>query len=221
MEQRKKKNATPNDPRRQRAVADSKRLPASNERSSHSRYAPVAVSVLLLLGVGLVFGQTVRFEFFNLDDNEYVYENHAVQKGLTWAGSSGPSVTRPLWQWTPLTVLSLMADAQLCQSKGGPPDLARLAAEMHLTNVLLHALSAVLLFLVLRGMTGRTWPSAFVAAVFAVHPVHVESVAWITERKDVLSGFFGILTLGCRWSHMPSGRDLPAIWRLPRSWPWG
>ena len=89
-----------------------------------------------------------------------------------------------------------MADAQVLRPGEGPPDRARLAAGMHLVNVALHAANALLLFLVLRAMTASTWPSALVAAVFAVHPLHVESVAWITERKDVLSGLFGLLAIG-------------------------
>ena len=88
-----------------------------------------------------------------------------------------------------------MADAQMLGHGEGPPDRARLAAEMHLVNVALHAANAVILFLVLRAMTASVWRSALVAAVFAVHPLHVESVAWITERKDVLSGLFGLLAL--------------------------
>ena len=89
--------------------------------------------------------------------------------------------------WIPLTTLSHMLDCQLFGLHAGGH---------HLVNVLLHAATAVLLFLVLRQMTGSLWRSAFVAAVFAVHPLRAESVAWVSERKDVLSGFFFMLTLG-------------------------
>ena len=101
--------------------------------------------------------------------------------------SPGPSPHFHAANWHPLTWLSHMLDCQLygLNHPGGH----------HLTNVLLHAASAILLFLVLRQMTGDLWPSAFVAALFAVHPLHVESVAWVAERKDVLSGLFFMLTL--------------------------
>jgi len=162
---------------------------------------------LLIIAVLLVFGQTLRHEFVNYDDNEYVYENAAVMHGVTAEGISWVFTHRVSAQWTPLTLLSLMADAQLFSRRGaGPPDLARLAAGMHAVNLALHAANAVLLFLVLRSMTGRVWPSAMAAAVFAVHPLHVESVAWITERKDVLSGLFGLLALAAyvRYARRPS-----------------
>ncbi len=103
--------------------------------------------------------------------------------------------------WAPLTWLSLMLDCQLYGLNAGGH---------HLTNVLLHAATAVLLFLVLRRLTGGFWSSALVAALFAVHPLHVESVAWVTERKDVLSGLFFMLTLGaylgCVRHHFSVGR---------------
>ena len=105
-----------------------------------------------------------------------------------------------------------MFDTQMLQTSVGPPDLARLAAGMHLVSVALHAANVLLLFLVLRAMTADFWPSAAVAAVFAVHPLHVESVAWITERKDVLSGLFGLLSLAAyvRYARGPSvARYLP------------
>ena len=152
--------------------------------------------VLLVLAVTLVFVQTVRHEFVNYDDNEYVYENHHVLAGLSREVAAWAFTSRVSAQWTPFTLLSLMADAQFFLRHGArPPDLKRLAAGIHAVNIALHAANVVLLFLVLRAMTGGMWPSALVAAVFAVHPLHVESVAWITERKDVLSGFFGLLAL--------------------------
>ncbi len=162
-----------------------------------SRYAAVAVCALLLLAVITVFGQTAGHDFIDLDDNEYVYENRRVLEGLSGAGIAWAfTETHVSDHWHPLTWLSLMADAQLLKPRDGLPDRVRLAARMHLTNVALHAASALLLFLVLRGMTAALWPSALAAAIFAVHPLHVESVAWITERKDVLSGLFGLLAIG-------------------------
>jgi hypothetical protein len=143
-----------------------------------------------------VFGQTAGHDFVNFDDDDYVYANRHVPEGLTGAGIAWAFTESFAPYWHPLTWVSLMADAQVLVPAQGPLDRARLAAGMHLVNVALHAANAVLLFLVLRAMTSSTWPSALVAALFAVHPLHVESVAWVTERKDVLSGLFGLLALG-------------------------
>lgn len=133
-----------------------------------------------------VFGQTLRHDFVNYDDDRYVYEDPLVTKGLTGAGVE-QAFTHGSWaNWDPLTTLSHMLD---CQFYGLHP------GGHHLTNVLLHASSAILLFLALRKMTGATWRTAFVAAVFAIHPLHVQSVAWVAERKDTLSGLFFMLTL--------------------------
>ena len=152
---------------------------------ARQRYLVLAVCGLLVLAVGLVFGQTVRHEFVNLDDTMYVYENPQVSRGLTAEGICW-AFTDTSGNWHPLTWLSLMGDCQFYGLNAGGH---------HLTNNLLHAATAVLLFLVLWRMTGGFWPSALVAALFAVHPLHVESVAWVTERKDVLSGLFFVLTL--------------------------
>ena len=118
---------------------------------------------------------------------EYVYENPQVSRGLTAQGIAWAFTHSHGANWHPLTWLSHMLDCQLYGLSAGGH---------HLTNVLLHAATAVLLFLVLRRMTGGFWPSALVAALFAVHPLRVESVAWVAERKDVLSGLFFVLTLG-------------------------
>jgi tetratricopeptide (TPR) repeat protein len=145
-----------------------------------------AVCGLLLLAVAVVFGQTVRHEFINLDDSQYVYENPHLTSGtsaeaVVWALTKSHN-----YNWCPLTWWSYMWDYRLCGLKPWG---------YHLTNVLLHAATAMLLFLVLRRMTGRLWPSAVVAALFAVHPLRAESVAWAAERKDCLSGVFFMLTL--------------------------
>ena len=149
-------------------------------------YSLLAVCGLLLLAVVAVFGQTAGYEFVNFDDDEYVTENRHVQQGLTGEGIVWAITTYHTTNWHPLTWLSHMLDCQLYDLKPGGH---------HLTNVLLHAAAAVLLFLALRRMTGALWPSAWVAAVFAIHPLRVESVAWVAERKDVLSGLFFMLTL--------------------------
>ncbi len=135
----------------------------------------------------VVFGQTLRAQFVNLDDEAYVKGNKDVLKGLSVEGIVGAFKHPVMYLWTPLTTLSHSVDYQLY---GLSP------AGHHLTNVLLHIATVVLLFLVLRRMTGGLWQSVFVAAVFAIHPLRVESVAWVAERKDVLSGVFFMATLG-------------------------
>jgi tetratricopeptide (TPR) repeat protein len=145
------------------------------------------VCVFLALAVLAVFGQTAHFGFVNLDDDLYVYENGKVASGLTLQGVTWLFTHAECHFYHPLTMLSLMLDYQLHGLDAGG---------YHLTNVLIHAASAILLFLILRRMTGALWRSAFVAAVFAIHPLRVESVAWVSERKDVLATFFFMLTLG-------------------------
>ena len=142
--------------------------------------------VVLALAVFLVFGQTLRYGFVNFDDDSYFSSNYHVKAGLTWNGVLWAFRTGHASNWHPLTWLSLMLDAQLFGTGPTGP---------HLTNVILHAINTVLLFLLLKRLTGTLWPSAFVAALFAIHPLHVESVAWVSERKDVLSGLFFMLTL--------------------------
>ena len=137
-------------------------------------------------------GQALTHDFVNYDDNAYVYSNRVVAQGLTFRGLAW-AFSFHASNWHPLTWLSHMLD---CQVYGLRP------AGHHLTNVLLHAATVVLLFLVLRQMTAALWRSAFVAAVFAVHPLRVESVAWVAERKDVLSGLFFVLTVAAYVRHV-------------------
>jgi Flp pilus assembly protein TadD len=160
----------------------------SQKRSTglNSKAAIAGVCVLLAVAVFLVFSQTLRYDFVNYDDDVYFYSNPHVQAGLTWPGVLWAFTTGYDGIWHPLTWLSLMLDVQFFGADPAGP---------HLTNVLLHAATTVLLFLVLRQMTGALWPSAFVAAIFSIHPLRVESVAWVAERKDVLSGLFFMLTL--------------------------
>jgi tetratricopeptide (TPR) repeat protein len=133
-----------------------------------------------------VFGKTADFGFVDFDDNKYVYENPVVTQGLNLKGLAWIFTHADCKLYHPLTMLSLMADYQFHGLRAGG---------YHLTNVILHTASVILLFLILRQMTGAPWRSAFVAAVFAIHPLRVESVAWVAERKDVLGGFFFMLTL--------------------------
>jgi tetratricopeptide (TPR) repeat protein len=178
------------------------------------------VAGFLFLLVMVVFYPSTHNGFVDLDDLGYLCTNVQVQKGLTWNGVLWAFRTGCANNWHPLTWLSLMLDVQLCGT--GP-------AGPHLTNVILHAVNTVLLFLLLRRLTGRSpgenagapsppastlWPSAFVAAVFAVHPLHVESVAWVSERKDVLSGLFFLLTL---WAYLCYTRKKAASGS--RRWP--
>jgi tetratricopeptide (TPR) repeat protein len=147
----------------------------------------IGVCLFLAAITFIVFGQTFHYGFVNLDDNLYVYENPVVGGGLTLKGIAAMFTHVECHFYHPLTMISLMLNDQLNGLQPGG---------YHLANVLFHTLSAILLFLVLRRMTGFTWRSAFVAAVFAIHPLRVESVAWVSERKDVLSGLFFMLTIG-------------------------
>ena len=144
------------------------------------------IGALLAAAVLIVYGQAAGFDFVNIDDPGYVQNNEHVRAGLTRAGILWAFTATDQANWHPLTWISLMLDATV---GGAGPRV------FHLTNVALHLLSAWLLFLVLGRMTRAPWRSALVAALFAVHPLHVESVAWIAERKDVLSALFWFLTI--------------------------
>ena len=147
---------------------------------------PAVISLLLAAITLAVFSPVVHHQFVSFDDPDYVTANTHVNGGLTCSDVAWAFCASHAGNWHPLTWLSHMADVQLY---GLNP------AGHHLTNLLLHAANTVLLFLLLRRLTGALWRSAFVAALFALHPLHVESVAWIAERKDVLSAFFGLLSL--------------------------
>jgi Flp pilus assembly protein TadD len=146
-----------------------------------------AICVLLLLLVWIVFGQTHQFSFVSYDDEKHISENRHVTAGLTTDGICWAFTPRNDDYWHPIDYLSHMTDCQLFGLNAGGH---------HLMNVALHGVAVVLLFVVFGAMTHAIWRSAFVAAIFAIHPLHVESVAWITERKDVLSGLFTMLTIG-------------------------
>jgi tetratricopeptide (TPR) repeat protein len=154
------------------------------------RWIVPGICLLLAAIVWLVFGQTVHHQFINLDDPAYVYKNPQVARGLTGEGIIWAFTRSHSANWHPLTWLSHMLDCQFYGLNAGGH---------HLTNVLLHAANAILLFLVLRLMTGALWRSAFVAALFAIHPLRVESVAWVSERKDLLSGMFFLLSI---WAYV-------------------
>ena len=145
---------------------------------------------LICLGLALaifgVYWQVHGFDFVNYDDPDYVSQNSMVKHGLTLQGIGWAFTHFYAANWHPLTWISHMLDCQIFGVKPGGP---------HVVNVLFHTANAILLFLLLRRMTNAQWPSAVIAAIFALHPLHVESVAWISERKDVLSTFFGFLSL--------------------------
>src|SRR6266581_2612724 len=146
----------------------------------------IGVCIALASLTWAVFGQTLGHDFVNYDDPRYVYENTKITSGLSIAGIGWAFAHIHSENWHPLTTISHMLDCQLYGLKAG---------WHHFSNVLLHAIASILLFFALQRMTGAFWRSAFVAAVFAIHPLRVESVAWIAERKDVLSGVFFMLTL--------------------------
>ena len=156
------------------------------------RWLRLGICISLAVLTWVVFGQLLQYDFINYDDPRYVYENTNITNGLTIGGIAWAFSHIHSMNWHPLTTISHMLDCQLYGLKPGAH---------HFTNVLLHSIVAILLLLVLQRMTGgpsgigSIWRSAFVAAVFAIHPLRVESVAWIAERKDVLSGVFFMLTL--------------------------
>ncbi len=161
-----------------------------NRGSKTARQGGTAQAVLLCLVLALatlgVFWPVTRCGFTNYDDPAYFSDNGHVLAGLSWANVKWAFRVTENASWYPMTWLSFLLDATLF-GKGprGP----------HLTNLLLHAANTVLLFLLLRRLTGALWKSALVAALFSLHPLHVESVAWIAERKGLLSTFFGLLAL--------------------------
>ena len=185
-----------------------------NNRANGSLNLVLGICVFLVALTWIVFGQTLRHEFVNFDDHDYVLKNPDVTNGLTPHGIGWAFTHSHARNWHPLTTISHMLDCQLYGLKAGGH---------HFTNLVLHMLAVVLLFLVLRemtggpsspsrrlfqagGRTGNIWRSAFVATLFAIHPLHVESVAWVAERKDVLSGVFFMLTLAAylRYVRKPS-----------------
>jgi tetratricopeptide (TPR) repeat protein len=148
------------------------------------------LAALICLALALVttalYWPMTHHPFVNFDDDDYITNNSHVKAGLTWAGMVWAFRTGAAANWHPLTWLSHMLDCQLYGLYPGGH---------HSTNLLFHVANTLLLFLLLRQLTGTVWRSALVAALFAWHPLHVESVAWAAERKDVLSAFFWLLTL--------------------------
>jgi protein O-mannosyl-transferase len=173
----------------------SKQSPAPSSKATSTRQAPnrfivLAISLGLFLTTLVVYAPVYRFGFVNFDDPDYVTNNPHVREGLTLDGVVWAVTSSADANWFPAARLSHLLDVQLFGLQPGGH---------HFTNALLHASATVLLFAFLQAATGAAWPSAFVALLFAVHPLHVESVAWIAERKDVLSALFWFLAL---WSYV-------------------
>src|ERR1017187_7381945 len=163
--------------------------PQEAPQPPRDRQRNVWIYLLLVASVFVGYARVLSAGFINYDDPDYVTKNPHVQAGLTWAGTALAFRSSFAGNWFPLTWLSHMLDYELFGMNAG---------WHHFTSVCIHALSALLLFAVLLAMTGRRWPRALVAFLFALHPLHVESVAWISERKDTLSALFWMLTL---WSY--------------------
>jgi tetratricopeptide (TPR) repeat protein len=177
------------------AICASSGVPQATRRD----HAPLLIGVVLAVAVLAVYSRLAGADFINFDDNAYVYENRHVRAGLTAAGILWAFTTFDFFYWTPLTWLSHMLDCQLFGLNAG---------WHHLTSVFWHMLNSLLVFLIFRRMTGAVWRSAVVAGLFALHPLRVESVSWIAERKDVLSGFWLLCTLWAyvRYTEKPSNR---------------
>ncbi|HUN56232.1 MAG TPA: hypothetical protein VMU29_13860 [Smithella sp.] len=157
-----------------------------NNEPPHYKSYKYIIIILLIVASCAAFGRLAGSEFINHDDQAFVTENSYVQSGITLDGIRWAFSTSYYGGWVPLSWLSYMFDYQFYGLN---------ASGYHVTNLILHILSALLLFWLFTRMTGAIWKSAFVAALFALHPLHVESVAWISERRDVLSAFFWMLTL--------------------------
>ena len=162
----------------------------------------LAVGLVLVGLVLAVYGKTWNHEFIDFDDREYIVDNPFVNRGLSWDGVRW-AFTRPhASNWHPLTWLSHMADCELFGLAPGPP---------HLINALLHAANALLLYIALQALTGERWPASIAAALFALHPLRVQSVAWAAQRKELLAALFGLAALVAyaRYARKPtSGRYL-------------
>jgi len=155
-------------------------------KNIHRHHVVLIICLLLTITTLAVFWQVQNFEFVNFDDDLFILENHHVQDGLSLKGVVWAFTTTHPDYWHPLPWLSHMLDWHL---------YGRNPKGHHFNNLLIHLANTLLLFLVLGRMTNAIWRSAFVAALFAFHPLHVEPVAWVTARKDILSTFFWVLTL--------------------------
>jgi protein O-mannosyl-transferase len=183
----------PQDPKRLERVQANQRPAQASTRTA------VILSFFLLSATFALYSQVRSYPFINYDDPAYVSENIHIREGLTFGTISWALTSTEQANWHPLTWISHAVDYDLFGMNAGGH---------HVSNVILHALNGVLLFWLLTRATGRHWPSVFVAGLFVLHPINVESVAWVAERKNVLSSFFFFVTLGVYgwYSRMPNWR---------------
>src|SRR5438876_1571049 len=179
-------------------------IESGRTRTHNRRVVTGIVLVFLAIIVWIAFGKALRHDFLGYDDQRYVIQNAWVTNGLTPGGIKWAFTHVHASNWHPLTTISHMLD---CQLYGLQP------WGHHLTNILLQAAAAILLFFALRKLTGDLWPSLLVATVFAVHPLRVESVAWVSERKDVLSGVFFMLSLWA-YARYARGNGPSSFWYI-------
>jgi len=178
---------------------------ASTRGPSRSLRVPATVALVLVVAVLAVFRDVSGFSFLNYDDDTYITKNHLVSGGLSPQSARWAFQSFAVANWHPLTWISHQLDVSLFGMDAG---------RHHLTSVALHAAGTALLFLALRALTGALWPAALVAALFGVHPLHVESVIWLSERKDLLCGLFWVLALAAhaRYARRPGlARFLPVL----------
>lgn len=171
---------------------------AEEKETFFRQNSELIVFTVLTALVIFIYGQTVGFGFINFDDNQYVYENPFVFSGLSWTTIKWAFTEFHSANWHPLTWLSHQLDATLFGLNAGAH---------HATNVIFHLINSILAFIVFQNYTKSFWKSAIVAALFAVHPMHVESVAWISERKDVLSTMFWLLTIWTYFGYVEKGKN--------------
>ena len=167
-----------------------------------NKHRTILACLFLLVATFVVYYPVQNYDFVNYDDTVYVYKNRHVQNGLTWDSLSWALKTKHASNWHPVTWVSHMLDCQFFGLKPG---------WHHLSNLIFHITNTLLIFLILLSMTGNFWESTFVAGLFALHPLHVESVAWVSERKDVLSTLFFLLTI---WSYIRWVKRPKTTWYL-------
>ena len=158
------------------------------------------ISVFIFFGTLALYWPSISYDYINIDDADYAAQNLYVKQGFTKEAVIWAFTTTKRANWHPVTWLSYMADVQFMGSS---------ARTHHLVNLLLHALNAVLLFIVLHRMTNAVWPSLIASLLFAVHPLNIESVVWIAERKNVLSTLFWLLVMWC-YSSYAVNKDVKA-----------
>jgi Flp pilus assembly protein TadD len=175
-------------PRKETRDESKLKPPASNEPREPrvSKTVIAVIGLTLVIAILAIYGRAIGYGFVAYDDDRYVYENPILKTGLTGPNLGWAFRTFYFANWYPLTWVSYLTDVQLFGLNAG---------EMHAVNVLLHVLATLLLFLALLRMTRQPWRCALVAGLFALHPLNVQSVAWISDRKDVLSAFFAALTM--------------------------